>query len=216
MKHLVAIFACVILAAAAGAALVRGARPGPAPPLAAPETPVNGVLYARHFTLAQPYPHTWRAERPLVSSGYLVVLDIEREYLVPRQGLEPVLILGEQTVERINNGDGSGHLVAIVPDAHLLRDADRVEQRDLAERRSFFATPALPEEVDGAWIAAQVERAASLAPLGASAREALAAGTSPVQLEDRVALEHLAAELIMRYAPDESEQAAGMLVPLLR
>ncbi|HJO27463.1 MAG: hypothetical protein CMK00_01045 [Planctomycetes bacterium] len=212
MKHSTALIACVLLAAAAGAALRQGTRQGAPPPLPTAPESIDSVLYARRFTLDQPYRHNWRAERPTVTSGLLVVLSAAPHLLVPRQGLEPVLMFGDQTVERVNRGDGSGHLVAIVPDT----EGAPIGVPDLYNRRAFFAAPALPEEVDESWIASQVARAAGLPPLWTSARQAVANADAPIHLDDRLALDHLAAELIMRYAPDESEHAAGLSAPLLR
>jgi hypothetical protein len=59
---------------------------------AAPSTPapVKGILAARRFTLGAPYQYTWTKEPRMVSTGVLVVLEVDPAYVVPRDSLEPV------------------------------------------------------------------------------------------------------------------------------
>ena len=102
----------------AGVAALRGAQEGENTPL--PELPgaalgVRDVLLARPFVLDEPYTHVWRQEAPQVDSGYLLVLEVEDAFTVPRNSLESVLYVGDQVAERLNWGTGSGHVVALVP-----------------------------------------------------------------------------------------------------
>lgn len=211
-RSTIALAATLVLAAAAGASFLQHQREGAPPRLPTAPVSVDGVLYARSFHLQRPYTHRWRAEQPSVDRGLILVLAAKPGLLVPRQGLESVLLLGDQTVERVNRGDGSGHLIVLVPDS----PGAPGNGAGLAGLRAWFAAPALPEEVDAAWIAVERSRADAVPVLGPSAAAALERNGDPLLLVDRLALEHFAAELILLYAPDESEHAAGLTVPLIR
>src|SRR5262245_39750480 len=79
----------------------------------APATPaaVKGILAARRFTLGAPFPYTWTKEHIMVSSGTLVVLEVDPALVVPRDMLEPVLYAGNVPVMRLNHGHKSGRVV---------------------------------------------------------------------------------------------------------
>ena len=66
------------------------------------------VLEARSFVLDEPFVSWWRAERPTVRSGVLLVLRTDPELVRARQSAEPVLYVGDQTAERLNHGGGGG------------------------------------------------------------------------------------------------------------
>ena len=177
---------------------------------------VKDVLFAQPFALDAEYQHDWRAERPSVSSGYLLVLEVEDAFTVPRNRLESVLYVGAQTAERLNWGTGSGRVVSICP-APLGEDG--LPQLDLSSALVWYGSPELPERVDAARI--EVERAAAqdagLQPLGADrVSAALEAGGELVQLPDRTTLERYGAELILEWSPSEHELAQSLLAPLLR
>ena len=130
---------------AVGTAWVRSQSSEPASRAApAGANSVLGLLHAEPFHLATPYTHSWRAERPSFSSGWLLVLAVDPEVVVPRQTAEPVLVVGLQTAERINHGDVSSRLVVIVPATF---DAARgLPDLDPARAPAWFAAPALPED----------------------------------------------------------------------
>ena len=202
------------VAALAVALLVGGAAawvrtPTPQPPAQAParDGAVKGLLFAEPFRLAQPYAHTWRLESPQVHSGWLLVLEVEREVAVRRELAEPVLYVGDQTAERVNAGDIAGRLVVIVPG-----------DLDPAADPAWFGAPELPERVDAAIVARELAaaRAAGVPPLLRAARSRPdALGHAQVEFADRTALERHAAELVLRWAPEEREQAEGLLAPLV-
>src|SRR5688572_10973956 len=79
------------------------------------QSPVRGLVVARPFTLERPALHVWRAEATTYDAGYLVVLEVDPQFVEPRQTEEPVLYAGAETVERMNHGDRSGRVVGIVP-----------------------------------------------------------------------------------------------------
>jgi len=200
----------------AGAAAWRRQQ-GEGAPAAFPEraaTPVAAwdLVYARPFTLDRPYRHAWRAERPLVECGWLVVLAADPALLVPRETAEPVLYVGDQTAERFNKGHLDGALVAIVP---AERGADGTPLSELAGAPVWFGTPELPEEVDAATVAREAELAAraGIQPLSAAAvARAREAGEPPLALPAREELEREAARLVLRFAPGEQDLAQGWLI----
>jgi hypothetical protein len=203
-----------------GVAAYRGSQERtdlPQLPAVAAETSVQ-LIWAKPFRLDEPYTHTWRAELPQVSAGWLVVLETDPTLLTPRQTQEPVLYVGEQTAERVNRGDVSGRLVAFVPSAV---DADGHLTLDLERAPIWFGTPELPERVDAAKIReerALARRAGVRAQPEARVRAAFdrAQADETAFLPDRVALEHMAADLIAEHAPTETDLVEGLTAPLVR
>jgi hypothetical protein len=178
--------------------LVPRAEAAPPP---VPKTPagVEQLVYAAPFTLRQAYPSDWRAERPLVSSGYLVVLRVKPDLVYPRQVAEPVLYVGTETAERLNVGYRSGHVVAIVPGPV-----------DLARAPIWFGPPALPEQVNADTISTQRARAlaAGIRPVAGAA--VARAGRRPLTLESKADLLREAANLVEQYASDEVDRAKAL------
>lgn len=206
--------------AAVGASAITAwqSRGGPPSP-PAPSDRVRGVidvLYARPFRLAEGYTHWFRRERPTAAAGYLIVLDVDPDLVVPRQLYEPVLYVGEETAERVNHGHPSGRAVVIVPCA-LGPDGEPAVR--LEDCPIWFGSPALPEEVGAAEVRGELAKAwgAGVRPFAAARiGAALEAGGALLLLPDKTALERVAAELVLRYAPGEEELARSLLVPLDR
>ena len=188
---------------------------------ALPSLPVEAqgvidVLFAQPYVLDQAYVHTWRAERPLTGAGYLLVLEVEEAFTVPRNTKESVLYVGGEVAERLNWGTGSSRAIALVP-APL--DADGAPALDLETALIFYGSPELPERVDAALIQEELAaaRAAGVEALsGARALTALEAGGGLKRFAGRTALERHAARLLLEYSPSEAELAESLLVPLLR
>ncbi len=231
--------ACVIALAAAGAAgaaagaatamtpaipaggeevradvpVVRGAADAPRDGVRAlAPQPVRGLLVARPFRLQTPFRHAWRAERPAVEAGWLLVLEVDPALVRPRQTAMPVLYAGDQTAARVNVGHDSGRLVVIVPDAP---GEDGRPATPLAELPIWFGDADLPERVDAADVAAarraaaaagvrprtEAERSAAIerGRVGASLDEAGVAVHA-----DRLELMLAAMDLVETWAPDEA------------
>src|SRR5262245_44556001 len=177
------------------------------PPLPHTPAPVNGLLYARPFTLEEGYEFEWRAERPVVSAGWLLVLNVNSDLVFPRQTAEPVLFVGQTTAERINLGHESGRVIVIVP-------SELNEQGEMAlaleTALMWFGAPALPEQIDAAKIEAQRRSALAqgLAPMAAGViAQARAKGGASLQVANRAELNAAAAELIKVHSPQETELA---------
>lgn len=209
--------ALAALALAVGAVTAwQGAHEEGGPP-PAPVDPggVRDVLYARPFVLEQGYANTWREEQPLVTAGWLLVLEVDTDRVVPRQMLEPVLYVQGDTAESINQGWPSGRVVVLAP---APEGADG-KPAALESLRAWFGPPELPERIDQADLALEGARADELG-LAAFAPERFAAararGGALLELPDRIPLERLAAELVLEFAPGEEQLARSLLVPLSR
>jgi len=187
----------------------RSEAPAPAPSSATQTVlrtgAVRKLVLARRFTVAEPYVHAWRLEKPRVTGGWLFVIEVDPSMTEPHQRAMPVLCAGDQTAECVNFGQPSGNVVAIVPDP-----------LDEASLSVWFGPPALPESVDAAWIAlarAKVRKediatftTAEIAAAGERGGTALAAA-------DRAELDRAAAHLILEFAPEERELAESLLEP---
>lgn len=200
-KHTLAAAALVALAAVSAYA-VRATRSQDLPQLPAEPRDVSvTILEAHPFRLAEPATHWWRAEEPRYERGWVLVLDTDPELLVRRQGYEPVLYVGDETAQRVNDGADSGHLVAIVPDLDL----------DLANAPVFFGDPALPEDVTRADARAQLAAARAA---GVPAQPDAAARASVEQVfPDLYELHWFASTLIEQYAPTEDDLILGLRAP---
>ena len=181
-----------------------------ASPPETPKTPaaVEDLVYARQFTLEEGFKYMWCKERPNVTTGTLLVLEVNKALVVPRAIATPVLYVGDQSAERVNAGDKSGHLIVIVPG-----------QVNLTEVPMWFGTPALPERVDAD--TAKSERLlAENAGIGPFSEEkvkaALAKGGEPIETTDKSALlRDQIAGLILEYCPDEKHLADAFRVPVV-
>jgi len=196
MKRVIAICAFAAIATAAVAS----------PPPALPETPasVEALVYAQPFSLEEGYEFSWRAERPIVVEGYLLVLKVNPDLVHPRQVAEAVLYVGDQTVERVNLGHQSGHVIAIVP-----------EKVDLTEAAIWFGTPQLPALVDAEIVAAEQAKAATagIEPFASKAVDAsLRAGGEEMTFADHTDMLRHIATLIQQYSPQERVLAESLLM----
>jgi len=175
---------------------------GDLPPLpAVPQTTPIEVVFAQPFTLEEPGVHTMRAEQPSYLEGMLLVLRTDPERWRVRQSYDNVLYVGAETAERVNLGDGSGHLVVIVPGP-----------LDLASARVFLGEPELPERVTKAEAERQLALAvaAGVPPLGSALARVTTA--PPVFAADELELRLHASYLVERYSPDEQDLIASLRV----
>ena len=191
------------------AAAAFALRPTPAPqdgPAQLPADPLSvpvDVVEAHPFRLFTPATHYYRAEQPTFDSGLLLVLDVaDTSLLTPRQTLDPVLYVGNETAERINTGKDSGYLVVVVPNATL---------ESLAESPVYFGTPELPERVTQA--SAEAELLAALEKGIRPSLNAAKAGRDEVLLADHHHLYVHSSLLIEAYSPNEQDLIRSMRVP---
>jgi hypothetical protein len=98
---------------------------------------VPRLLLVQRFTLDEPHEYHWMKDHPDVTSGSLVVVEVEPECARPRQAAMPVLYAGGVPAEIAKDSYPSGRLVLVVPG-----------DVDLAATPLFFGAPELPERVD--------------------------------------------------------------------
>ncbi|HIE28748.1 TPA: hypothetical protein EYP66_15830 [Candidatus Poribacteria bacterium] len=179
------------------------------PPI--PKTPaaIKGLLYAQAFELDDEFQFYWRAEKPKVSSGYLLVIEVNPDLVYPRQIAEPVLYVGDQTAMRLNVGYKSGRVIAIVPGNQNLAKSS-VDNPEKTEMRIWFGTPRLPEQVT-ANIIQQERQLASDNGVGqlsvADVKKALQLGGQKLKAGNFNGLLGNVAKLIINYSEDERELA---------
>lgn len=179
----------------------------PVTPLAQPlpQKPQLQLVHAERFEVEKPFRHVWRADQPLVRSGWLLVLSGDPALFVPRQVKEPVLYVGAETAQRVNFPEQSGKVVVIVPGDFRLEDAP-----------IFFGAEALPEElrqvqIDAALAAA---RANGVQPPTAEAIEK-AMNAQWQKFASDYDLRLRAIELVEQHSPQEQDLIRGARVPLV-
>jgi hypothetical protein len=177
------------------------------PPVPETPAPVEDLVYVRTFTLEKGYQFTWTKENITLTKGTVLVLKVDPALVISRQLAEPVLYVGDQPAERVNIGQESGYVVAIVPG-----------EVDLTKAPIWFGTPELPERVDREM--AQAERAqADAAGIKPFSQEKVQAaqtqGGEQVNLADRETLgRDVLAGLIEQYSPQESYLAEQFRIPV--
>ncbi len=207
---LFAVGACA-LAASAWTAL-QDAEPAAPLTVTTPATAWH-LLEARPYVLDEAYTSYDRAETPEVRSGWALVLEVPPGYAGLRNGLMPVLYVGDQVAERWNSGEASNRVVVTVP---CELDEAGEPGLGLEDALVWFGTPELPERVDAQRIAE--ERALALAAGVASlpvaeVSAARARGGDAVTLRDHSDLGRELAKWVDVYAPDEAEYAANLRAP---
>ena len=215
MKTITLVVSTLALASLAMASMASAGEPATSPPTnpyavesppAVPDTPaaVESIVYARRFALENGYTFDWSKERPVVTSGYLLVLKVDPDLVFPRECAEPVLYVGTQTAERVNHGFPSGYVIAIVPG-----------DVDLHKALIWFGTPELPERVDTNEAKAELNlaKAAGIKPFSTEEVNAARAQASE-ELNGATVVDVLrvAVDLIRQYAPEE-EHIAETRVP---
>jgi hypothetical protein len=185
----------------AAAAIAAGPQ-AQAPPEPTESTPkaVDDLLYARRFTLEEPYPYDFSKERPEVRQGWILVVKADPEIARLRQVGHPVLYVNDVPAARINGGADAGRLVVWIPG-----------KADLREARIYFGAERLPEQVDAAFGRTQLEaaRAAGIEPFSKEKVEAAVrrGGESRLEAMNSYELYLALADLVDEFSPDEHELA---------
>jgi hypothetical protein len=196
MKVFAAVIATVLLGSAS-----QGFSQTPAP------VAIKRLLVAQPFTLSRPFKSTWSEEEPMISSGTLIVLEVDPALVVPRNAArEPVLFAGTSAVVRLNQGFPSGRVIGIVPGTV-----------DLTTAPIWFGRVEQPGRVTAQIAGAELQRAtrAGIRPqpaqqLGA-ARRATATSTSLADL-----LRTVGADLVLEFSPEEKILAEQWRLPVAR
>lgn len=198
MRVFAAVFAASLLVMPA-CAVGQAANP-PAP------VRVKSILYARPFTIGRPYRYDWSSDRLIVSSGVLVVLEVDPALVVPRDDLEPVLYAGDIPVQRLNHGDKSGRVIGIIPGSV-----------DLSSTPIWFGAPALPGRVTAEIARSERARAekAGVRPFGAERTGSVS--HPPAAAPDLTTLlRDVASQLVYQYSPQEKELADQWRLPVAK
>jgi hypothetical protein len=170
-----------------------------------PATPagVIDILEIQPFRLKVGYQYDWLESRPFVSDGLLVVLRVDPNQVVPRNAAEPVLYAGDGTVQRLNQGNGSGYVIGIIPG-----------QIDLASAPIWFGRPELPERVTPAVIKEERALADSAGIKAFSPDKIAGARRDPIEVDDLAALlRGPAADLVLKFSPDEKDLVETWRLP---
>jgi hypothetical protein len=167
---------------------------------------VFDVVYVQPFSLKTGYTHFWREEKPFVKSGTLAVFKVNPNLVYPRNALEPVLYVGNQTAERLNFGYESGYVVAIIPG-----------EVDLSKSRAWFGTPELPERVSEKTITRETELAekGNIKPLDPDAVRRVTQQYLDVPDLATLLRDH-AAELVLKYSPQEKALVEAWRLPIAK
>jgi hypothetical protein len=179
-----------------------------APPVAKTPAAVDAVVYAKAFTLNDSFRYDWSNEPQQVSQGTILVLKVNPVLVIPRQLEEPVLYVGTQAAMRLNQGDKSGYVIAVVPgDVDLTKDL------------VWFGTPGLPGRTDAAHIQNELQKAekAGIKPLtAAQAKAATDKGGARANMQDMSAmLRGLIGDLVEQYSPQEKYLAESWRLPVV-
>lgn len=183
------------------------------PSLPATPAPISELIAARPFTAETPWPTDWREDRAPVREGWIVLLRVPHEFVVPRQTQEPILYAGATTVERLGNFIEEGVVLAIVPatprsNAVPGHGAESAEgMRPLAQIAFWYGTPGLPEQVGVTDISREVASAekAGIRPRSAAeVARALERGGVALKVADRAELLESAA--LMGPRPSATER----------
>lgn len=170
-----------------------------------PATPsaVIDIVEIQPFKLKAGYRYDWLQERPLVSAGLLVVLRVDPKYVLPRDTAEPVLYAGDRTVQRLNQGHRSGHVIGIIPG-----------EVNPASAPIWFGRPQLPERVTPQIIKAERALADRAAIRAFSPDKIKGARRDAIEVDDLAALlRGRAADLVLKYSPDEKDLAETWRLP---
>jgi hypothetical protein len=164
---------------------------------------VIDILEIQPFRLKEGYQYDWLESRPFVSDGLLVVLRVDPNYVVPRDTAEPVLYAGDRTVQRLNQGQGSGYVIGIIPG-----------DLDLAAEPIWFGRPELPERVTPEVIKAERALADSAGIKPFSPEKVTAVRRAPIEAADLAdLLRGPAGDLVLNYSPDEKDLVETWRLP---
>lgn len=163
------------------------------------QVPVKGILAAQRFTLAEPYEDNWNPNGAKVSSGTLLVLDVDPALVTPRESLNAVLYVGGTPVRRLNRGDVSGHVLVLVP-AGIDVDAP-----------IWVGSADVPEALTADKL--QAEKAKADRAFTARTRTRTPQRTGVVARDLAALLRDVAAPLIDRFSPQDAPIAAQWRLP---
>lgn len=205
MNSLISIVAALTIVTADASPVVPPAALPPPPAARAAASrpaPIRGLVAVRPFRVAEPWIHEYRADRPAVREGWIVVLDADPALVRPRQTEQMVLMGGGLPLEIVHVAVAAGRVVAILP---------RVPDSVAIESVVFhLAASALPESLS---VEAAESRRATAIAAGLAPRDpteiarARSAGGETVEVADREAIDRALGAAIRAFMPGESVRA---------
>lgn len=165
---------------------------------------IRSLVAVQPFRVAEPWPHEWRADRPTVREGWIVVLEADPGLVRPRQTEQAVLMAGAMPLEVVHVAVDRGIVVAILP-----REA-AADAAGIGALPFHLAMPALPESlsIDEAKARSAAAIAAGIGPRGEpELAQARGAGGPAVELADREAIDRVVGAMLRRLLPSESVRA---------
>ena len=162
------------------------------------------IVHIQPFRLEQSYKYDWQSDHSDVNSGLLVVVKVDPNLVTPRNAMEPVLYAGNQTVQRLNQGNESGYVIGIIP-----------EQINLSKEPFWFGTPALPERINTKMIAVERAKAkrSSISAINSSNIQSRTRDLITAPNLTTLLCEHAAA-LIIEFSPQEKHLANSWRLPV--
>lgn len=165
--------------------------------------PVEALVYVRPFALARGYRWSAVDDEPETSAGFIVVVSVDTQYVVPRSGPSPILFVGDRMLQALNSGSGSGHVIGLVPGV-----------ADLSDVPFWFGSFAPPDQVSPQFVRNERARAEEAGIRPFRPEQIREATREPIRAAD---LEELLrgelAELVLTYAPDEEYLARKWRLP---
>ena len=153
---------------------------------------VHSIAEAHRFSLSEPMSFHWTAGSPAMDKGTILVVEVDPDMATPSQGTGATLFIGSTPAAVTHPGFRDGYMVVFVP-GHL----------DLDSTKVFWAeSERLPERTT-------VQQGADLSESTPPGNHRPARIHGPIALKNERMLYGLIADLIIRYAPADSDFAHG-------
>lgn len=208
--------ASLALAAATFATVQNAVGEDPTATIPVTQSPLR-LLHAQPFFLDQEWSYDWRADRPSVSAGYILVVSGDPRLIEARQVHDELLFVGDMPVAQLNTGTEAGVFIGFLPSAGSPETGLEV---DLTTAPMFLAKPEiLPESLqpeDARRVLEQAVAAGAAPQRAAHVKRALAESSGPVFLESHGMLQRYSADFVERYSPQEVDLVRGLRAPLLK
>lgn len=173
---------------------------------ALPSSGVLDVVFISPVFVGDAFLHNWREEKQLYESATLAVFKVNPKLVYPRNAAEPVLYVGNQTAQRLNQGDKSGYVIALIPG-----------DVDLSREPVWFGSAELPERVNKETIAKERERAEAARFQPFDPEHVAKVSTKPLKAQNlRDLLREPISELVMKFSPEEKHLAEAWRVPVTK
>jgi len=76
---------------------------------------IQKIVYVQNFKSDEDIKYYWSAGNKKIKEGTILVIKADKEAFKPRESMEPVLYVGPWPAQKLNTGQRSGYIIAIVP-----------------------------------------------------------------------------------------------------